>query len=91
MWQNQTENQGGRACKEIKQRRNDIERQNVFANLREKRSLIFYCEMKLLWAGEEYVTCCSRKDRSGTAWFEVGAWKLRGTRKGLENVRCPSM
>jgi hypothetical protein len=32
-----------------------------FANLREKRSLIFYCRMKLLWAREEYVTCYSRK------------------------------
>jgi hypothetical protein len=45
--------------------------------------------MKLLWAREEYVTCCSRKDRSGMAQFKAGIWKLRGTRKGLENVRCP--
>jgi hypothetical protein len=44
--------------------------------------------MKLLWAREEYVTCCSRKDRSGIAWFRAGIWKLRGMSKGLENGRC---
>jgi hypothetical protein len=45
--------------------------------------------MKLLWVREEYVTCCSRKDRSGIAWFKAGIWKLRGTRKGSENGTCP--
>jgi hypothetical protein len=44
--------------------------------------------MKLLWVREEYVTCCSRKDRSGIAWLKAGNWKLRGTRKGLGNGRC---
>jgi hypothetical protein len=39
--------------------------------------------MKLLWPREEYVMRCSRKDRSGTAWFRAGTRKLRGTRKGL--------
>jgi hypothetical protein len=38
--------------------------------------------MKLLWAREEYVTCCSRKDGSGIAWSKTGIRKLRGTRKG---------
>jgi hypothetical protein len=45
--------------------------------------------MKLLWASKEYVTCCSRKDRSGMEWFKAGIWKQRGTRKGLQNRRCP--
>jgi hypothetical protein len=48
--QNPTENRRGRRCKEIKEKCHDIERQNVFAKLKEKRSLIFYCDMKLLWA-----------------------------------------
>jgi hypothetical protein len=73
----------------IKERCNDIERQHFFENLREKRSLIFYCDMKLLWAREDYVTCCSRKDRSRREWFRAGTGKLRETRKGLENGRCP--
>jgi hypothetical protein len=45
--------------------------------------------MKLLWATEEYTTCCLRKDRSGIAWFRAGTWKLTGMRKGLGNGRCP--
>jgi hypothetical protein len=68
----------GRACKEIRQTSNDVEEQNVFANVKGKRSLIFYCEIKLLWAREEYVTCCSSKVRSGIAWFKAGIWNLRG-------------
>jgi hypothetical protein len=42
-----------------------------------------------LWYREEYVTCCSRKDRSWTSWFKGRIWKLRKTRKGSENGRCP--
>jgi hypothetical protein len=45
--------------------------------------------MKLLWAREKCVTCCSRKDRSGIAWFKAGMWKSKETRKGLENGRSP--
>jgi hypothetical protein len=52
-----------------------------FANLSEKRSLIFYRDMKLLWYREDYVMCGSRNDRMGTAWFRAGIWKLRGIRK----------
>jgi hypothetical protein len=25
----------------------------------------------------------------GIAWFRAGIWKFRGTRKGLEEGRCP--
>jgi hypothetical protein len=45
--------------------------------------------MKLLLATEECVTSCSKQERRETAWFRAGIWKLRGTRKGLENGRCP--
>jgi hypothetical protein len=57
---------------------------NFFAILSEKRSLIFYRNMKLLWDREVYVMCGSRDDRSGIAWFRAGTWKLRRMRKGLE-------
>jgi hypothetical protein len=72
-----TENERGRACNEIKQRCNYIEGQQVF-----------YCDIKL-WARKEYVTCCSRKDRSGISWFKADVWKLRGTMNELDNGRCP--
>jgi hypothetical protein len=89
IWRNPTENQRGTVCKEVKERCNDIERQIFFANLSEKRSLIFYRDMKLLWDKEHYVMCGSRNDRMGIAWFRASIWKWRGIRKGLEIGRCP--
>jgi 3-deoxy-D-manno-octulosonate 8-phosphate phosphatase KdsC-like HAD superfamily phosphatase len=53
-WQNQQENSVNMTCKIIKEICNDIKIQNLFAGITEKRSLMFYCEMKLGWAKEEY-------------------------------------
>jgi hypothetical protein len=53
----------------------------MFANIEEKKSLIFYSEMKQEWAREEYIVCCTKNERSGLAWFKTGIWKLRGMRK----------
>jgi hypothetical protein len=85
---NPNENQRDTVCKEVKDRFNDIERQTLFANLSEKRSLIFYRDMKLLWDRGDYVMCGSMNDRMGIAWFGAGIWKLRGIRKCLETGRC---
>jgi hypothetical protein len=38
--------------------------------MKEKRSLIFYCQIKLEWAREEYRVCCTRNEKSGLAWFK---------------------
>jgi hypothetical protein len=76
-------------CKKIKERCNDIERQNLFSKIKEKISLIFYSDVKQEWAGEQYISCCSRTERSGLAWFKIGIWKLRGMRKESEKGRCP--
>jgi hypothetical protein len=89
IWRNPTENQRGTVCKEVKERCNDIERQIFFTNLSEKRSLIFYRDMKLLWDREDYVMCCSTIDIMGIAWFRAGIWKLRGVRRVLEIRRYP--
>jgi hypothetical protein len=43
----------------------------------------------LKWAREEYTVCCTRNERSGSAWFKTGIWKLRNMRKGSEKGRCP--
>jgi hypothetical protein len=45
--------------------------------------------MKQEWAGEQYISCCTRIERSGLAWFKTGIWKLSGMKKGFENGRCP--
>jgi hypothetical protein len=47
MWLNPQESSLTTLFKLIKQRSNDIKRQAAFANMGEKRSLIFYSEMKL--------------------------------------------
>jgi ribosomal protein L37AE/L43A len=57
-------------------------------NLRENRSLIFYCVMKLEWGKEEYTFCCTRNERSGLARFKLGIWKLRGVRRRFKKGRC---
>jgi hypothetical protein len=69
IWWNPNENQRGTISKEVKERCNNIERQNFFANLSDKRSLIYYRDMKILWGRENYVMCGSRNDRRGIAWF----------------------
>jgi hypothetical protein len=58
--------------------------------VRDKGSLIFYFETKLVWAREEYVAC-SKNERSGLAWFKTGIWKLGGVRKASEKRRSPPL
>jgi hypothetical protein len=51
--------------------------------------LIISLNIKQEWAREQYISCCTRNERSGLAWFKTGVWKLRGMRKGFEKGRCP--
>jgi hypothetical protein len=68
----------------VKGRCNDIEKQNLFSSLSEKISLVFYKEMKQEWGREEYIDCCNSNERRCMAWWRLGIWKLRGSRKGVE-------
>jgi hypothetical protein len=49
----------------LKNLKNDAERQNLFANIKEKRSLIIYSEMKRAWARDKYTVSCTRNERRG--------------------------
>jgi hypothetical protein len=51
--------------------------------------LIFYYEMKLGWGKEEYMTCSTRKEKRGLAWFRMDMRRLRGIRQGWKGRRCP--
>jgi hypothetical protein len=62
-----------------------------FENLSEKRSLIFYPNIKLLLDRKYYVMCGSRNDKRETAWFRTGIWKLRGMRKSFGDWKMPPM
>jgi hypothetical protein len=53
IWHYPKENSVGRICKQIKEKCNDIERRKLFANIREKTALIFYCGMKFERAFEK--------------------------------------
>jgi hypothetical protein len=58
-------------CAEIKERCSDTEFQNLFADIRDKRSLIFYY-IKFEWVRGAYTGCCTRNMRSGLVWFKAG-------------------
>jgi hypothetical protein len=89
IWHSQQEWDTGRLRRIIKGSCNDIGRQNLFSIMSEKRSLVFYKEMKQKWVGEEYIEFCSRNERNGLAWMKAGVWKLRGIRRGLKKGTCP--
>jgi hypothetical protein len=88
IWQSQSEINVN-VCNNIRERCNDIERQNIFSKVNVKISLLFYCEMKLEWGKETHIDKCTRKERMGIIWWKAGIWKLRGIRRGLERGRCP--
>jgi hypothetical protein len=88
VWHDVSVNTVSGICKKIKERCSDIERQNLFAKIKEKRSLMSYSEIKQEWAREQYISC-TRNERSGLTWFKTGIWKLRDMRKGFEKGRCP--
>jgi hypothetical protein len=55
-------------CNKIRERCNDIERQNIFSDVNAKISLSSYCEMKHESGKECYVEKCTRKERMGIIW-----------------------
>jgi hypothetical protein len=57
--------------------------------MRENRSLILHCKIKLEWGKEDHTVRCARNERNGLAWFETGIWKLREMGRGSEKGRCP--
>jgi hypothetical protein len=72
IWQNHYEHNNSAMYRVVKGRSDDIERQNLFSRLSEKISLVFYQEMKQEWGREEYIDCCNRNERRGTAWWRLG-------------------
>jgi hypothetical protein len=46
--------------------------------------------MNLSWGKRLDTECCSRKERSGTAWLPAGLWQLKGVTRNTDKGRCPS-
>jgi hypothetical protein len=64
--QSQTEINTNKVSIIMKERCCDIVRQNVFSNIREQISLVFYCVMKEKWGKDSYNDECKRKERMGS-------------------------
>jgi hypothetical protein len=77
VWRKQQESNLKEVKKIVKDRCNDIDRQNIVAKMSEKISLTLYWETNFHWAKRLYVQCCIRKERSGIAWFLAGVWKFK--------------
>jgi hypothetical protein len=54
IWQSQSEINVN-ICKIVREKYNDIERQNIFLGINKKISLVFYCQMKYEWGKESYI------------------------------------
>jgi hypothetical protein len=66
----------------------------LFVNIRDKKPLIFYCEMKLEWREEEHTVWGGgerERERERLEWFKIGIWKLSGMRGRYDKGRCPFM
>jgi hypothetical protein len=88
IWQSQSEINVN-ICNIVRERCNDIERQNLFSDINVEISLIFYCEIKYEWGKVGYIDKCTRKERMEIIWLREGIWKLRGIRRGFERGRSP--
>jgi hypothetical protein len=55
IWRSQQKWDTGRLRRIIRERCNYIKRQNLFSIMSEKRSLVFYQEMKQKWVREAYI------------------------------------
>jgi hypothetical protein len=67
----------------------DIERQNMEASMREKRSLVFYNELKNNWEKKLYIEVCSQEARRGIGWWKMGIWRLNGVSGNTEQGMWP--
>ena len=84
VWRKQQECHLREMTKIVEDRFKDIERQYILRIISEKS----YREILI---GQKLCIECSKKERSGIAWFLAGAWKLkamgRNTDKGKRSLR----
>ena len=64
VWRNQQECNWKEMLKLVKERCNNIERQNILAKFPYKSSLTQYRELTFSWGKKLYIERCSRKERS---------------------------
>jgi hypothetical protein len=57
------------------------------ASMREKRSLVFYNELKSSWENKLYIEVCTQQARRGIGWWKMGIWRL-GVLGEIQNREC---
>jgi hypothetical protein len=67
----------------------DIERQNMEDSMREKRSLVFYTELKSSWEKKLYREVCTQEAGRGIGWWKMGICRLKFVRGNTEQGMCP--
>jgi hypothetical protein len=66
----------------------DIERQNMEESMREKRSLVFYNELKSSWEKKLYIEVCTQEARRSIGRWKMGIWRLKGVGGEIQNREC---
>jgi CRISPR/Cas system CSM-associated protein Csm2 small subunit len=61
--------------REVRKMCMDIERQNMEASMKEKRSLVFYNELKNNWERKLYTQVCTQEARRGIGWWKIRIWR----------------
>jgi hypothetical protein len=59
------------------------------ANMREKRTLALYNELKSSWEREKYIYICTFEERKGIGWWKMGIWRLKEMRGNIDKGVCP--
>jgi hypothetical protein len=57
--------------------------------MKEKRSIVFYNELKNNWEKKFYIEVCTQEARRGIGWWKTGICKLKGVRSNREQGICP--
>jgi hypothetical protein len=88
IWINGEENNRN-VWREVSKMFMDTDRQNMEASMRDKRSLVFYNELKKSWEKELYIEVCTQEARRGIGWWKMDIWRLKGVWGNTEQGMCP--
>jgi hypothetical protein len=67
----------------------DIEKQNMEARMREKRSLVLYNELNSNWKKELYIEVCTHEIRRRTECWKMGIRRLKSAGGNSDQGMCP--
>ena len=73
----------------VKERCNDMDRQNMVSDISENVSLLFYRDINFSRDRKSYIESCTRKERDGIAWLLTELCKLRGIKRNVNKRICP--